>query len=56
MTKNGKDMSQKRENGYRKKKNSGLFLLMEERNKNDKMNGEWQERKKQPERVGTRAK
>ena len=56
MTKNGKDMSQKRENRYRKKKNASLYLLMEERNKNAKMNVEWQERKKQPERAGTRAK
>ena len=56
MTKNGKETSQKSENGYRKKKNGSLYLLMEESNKYDKSNGEWQERKEQPTMVRTRAK
>ena len=56
MTKNDKENSQKSKNGYRKKKNGSLYLLMEERNENDKRNGEWQEWKKQPKTVRTTAK
>ena len=40
MTKNGKEASKKGKNGYRRNINVSLHLVMEERNKNDKRNGE----------------
>ena len=33
-----------------------MYLLMEERDENDKMNGEWPERKGQPKMERTRVK
>ena len=56
MTKNGKEESNTNENGYLKKINKSLYLVMKERNENDKSNGEWQERKQQPKMARTRAK
>ena len=56
MTKNGKEVNKKGENGYRRKISGSLYLLMEKRNENDKMNGEWQDRKDQPKMTSTRAK
>ena len=40
MNKNGKEDSKKCENVYRKMINGSLYLLMKQRNENDKMNGE----------------
>ena len=56
MTKNGKEGSKKSKNGYRKKINGSLYLFIQERNKNDKRNGEWWERKEQSIMARARAK
>ena len=40
MSKNGKQVSKKCENGYRKKIHGSLYIVIEEINKNDKRNGD----------------
>ena len=56
MTNNGKEVSEKSKNGYRKKINRSLYQAMQERNENGKRNGEWQERKKTDNGKDYRAK
>ena len=54
MTINVKEESKKNGNGYGKKIKGSLYQIMQERNKNDKRNGEWQESKVQPTMGRTR--
>ena len=56
MTKNGKEMSKTVKNGCRKKINGNVYLIMDERNENDKRNGERQKRNEQPKMARTRTK
>ena len=44
-SKNGIETSEKRKNGNRKKRNGSLYLVMQERYKNDQRNREWQKTK-----------
>ena len=55
-TENCKEVSKKRENGYRKKINGSLYLFIGERNENQERNGELQERKEQPKWQGLEEK
>ena len=55
MIKNSKEARKDREHGPRKKIRWSIYLLMEERNVNDKRNGEWQRRKEQPKMAKTKA-
>ena len=51
-----KKQAKKRKNGYRKKINGSLYIVMAETNENDKRNGEWKERKEQPKWQGVEEK
>ena len=55
MTTNGKEGIKWNENGCRNKINLSLYL-MEERNKNEKRNGEWKKTNETTEKVKTKRK